>query len=58
MKVYRGYEITKLTRCDWIITLNGEKVLNSKWCQKAESEYEKNAFTLKEAKARIDKAIG
>ena len=52
---YKGYTIERVTKRDWIISLNGERVLNGRWCQMLDTPYAKNASTLREAKERIDK---
>lgn len=55
MKNYKGYTIEKVTAKDWLIKKNGELAeMNGKWMNNSNGKYERNAMTLKEAKARID----
>ena len=56
MKNYKGFTIEKVTAKDWMIKKNGVNAeMNGKWMKGSNGEYERNAMTLKEAKARIDK---
>lgn len=56
MKNYKGFTIVKVTAKDWLIQKNGINAeMNGKWMRGSNGEYEKNAMTLKEAKARVDK---
>jgi hypothetical protein len=55
MKSYKGYIIVKVTSKDWIIQKDGKNAtMNGKWIKGSDGKYERNAMTLKEAKARID----
>lgn len=55
MKNYKGYTIIKATPKDWIIYKDGElATMNGMWIKGSDGKYERNAKTLKEAKARID----
>lgn len=56
MRNYKGFTIEKVTAKDWLIKKNGVNAeINGKWMKGSNGEYERNAMTLKEAKARIDK---
>ena len=53
---YKGFTIERVTAKDWLIKRNGvNAALNGKWIKGSNGEYERNAKTLREAKARIDK---
>lgn len=56
MTNYKGYTIEKVTPKDWIIKRNGENAtMNGALIKGSDGRYSRNAATLKEAKARIDK---
>lgn len=58
MKSYKGYAIVKVTSKDWMIQKDGKNAtMNGKWFKGSDGKYERNAMTLKEAKARIDAEI-
>lgn len=55
MTNYKGYTIEKITAKDWIIRKNGKLAeINGAMMNGSNGQHSRNAYTLKEAKARID----